>query len=57
MIIISSDFLTTLTIRRQRSNVYEVLKENYVESRLLALVQPMKKTNTIKKLQTHEREN
>ena len=57
MIIISSDFLTTLTIRRQRSNVYEVLKENYVESRLLALVQPMKKINTIKKLQTHEREN
>lgn len=29
----------------------------YVESRLLALVQPMKKTNAIKGPQTHEREN
>ena len=55
--IIISDFLTTLNIRRQRSNVYEVLRENYVESRLLALVQPMKKTNAIKEPQTHEREN
>lgn len=37
-----------LNIRRQKSNVCELPKENYVESRLQALVQPKKKTSAMK---------
>ena len=40
--IMPSDFLI-LTVRRQKSNVYKVLKDNYMECRLLVLDQSMGK--------------